>query len=139
MNGVEQLELIEGGKPLHAEQPVAPDVVYRQPDMLSAIRMAVQVSGLDEKQVYLPLGVDKATWSKILSGQFNFPTNKYEQFMAVVGNQIPLVWLAYRCGYGLHRIEDAKDKTIREQGDEIATLKREIETLVKYGVIRGGG
>lgn len=90
LSAVDQLLLMDGGRPLRAEQPVPPEVVYRQPDMLAAIRLAVQVSGLDEKQVFLPLGINKAQWSRILSGQAHFPENKIERFMDIVGNEIPL-------------------------------------------------
>jgi hypothetical protein len=131
----DQLELMGGSKPLHAQQPFSEDVIYRQPDMLSALHLAVQVSGLDEKQIYLPLGLDKAQWSRILSGHAHFPTNKWEQLISLLDNEIPLIWLAHRLGKGLHNLEDAKDKTIREQGEKIAELQREIATLVKYGVI----
>lgn len=140
MNGVEQLELLtDGGKPLRTAQPVSPDVIYRQPDRLSAIKLAVQVSGLDEKQIYMALGLDKATWSKIMSGRFNFPTNKEEQFYDVVGNEIPLIWLAFRRGKGLHDLEDAKDARIRELETRVADQRKEIDTLVKYGVLPRGG
>lgn len=139
MNGVEQLELLtDSDKPLRTAQPVSLDVIYRQPDRLSAIKLAVQVSGLDEKQIYMALGLDKASWSKIMSGQFNFPTNKEEQFYDIVGNEIPLIWLAYRRGKGLHDLEDAKDKTIRELQQSNDDLRREIDTLVKYGVLQRG-
>jgi hypothetical protein len=133
---VDQLDLMSDGRPLRAQQPVSTAVIYRQPDALSALRLSVQVSGLDEKQIYMPLGVDKAQWSRIMSGQAHFPTNKYELFMDLVGNEILLVWLAYRRGKGLLDLEDAKDKTIRHQAGEIAKLRNEIETLIKYGVIK---
>lgn len=138
MSAVEQLPLMDGDQPMRAEQPVSPDVVYRQPDMLSAIRLSIQVSGLDEKQVFLPLGIAKAQWSRILTGQAHFPTNKYEQFMSLTGNEIPLIWLAFRRGKGLHDLEDAKDKTIRELQQANDDLRREIDTLVKYGVLQQG-
>lgn len=131
-----QMDLIADGKALRAEQPVSMDTIYRQPDLLAALRLSVQTSGLDEKQVYLALGLDKAQWSRILTGQAHFPTNKYEQFMDIVGNDVLLIWMAHRRGKGLHDLEDAKDKTIREQAELIKLLSGEIETLAKYGVIK---
>lgn len=127
------------GQPMRAEQPVSLDVIYRQPDMLSAVRLAIQVSGIDEKQIFMPLGIAKAQWSRILSGQAHFPTNKYEQFMSLTGNEIPLIWLAFRRGKGLHDLEDAKDKIIRELQERVAEQKKEIDTLVKYGVLTRNG
>lgn len=135
MKHVEQLELMEGGKTLREVQPISEDMIYRQQTKLAAISLAVLVSGLDEKQIYIPLGLDKATWSKICSGQLNFPTNKEEQFFDITGNEIPLQWLAYRRGYKLVPLEDAKERRIRELEEEKSELKKEIETLVKYGVL----
>lgn len=136
MTPVEQLELMDGGKPFRAEQPVATEVIYRQSSMLSAIRLAIQASGLEEKEVYMPLGIDKAQWSRIMSGQAHFPTNMYEHFCDLVGNEIVLVWFAFRRGKGLHDLEDAKDKRIRELEEQVADQGKEIQTLVKYGVLR---
>lgn len=129
----QQFELMGARK---EPQPISDDVIRRQPTLLSVIKLSIQVSGLDEKEIYIPLGIDKATWSKILSGQFNFPTNKYEQFMDLVGNEAVLVWLNFRRGYGMVPLMDAKDKAIRELTERNAQLQAEIETLAKYGVIR---
>lgn len=133
---VDQIPLMADGKPLQAAQPVALETIYKQPSALKALQLSVQVSGLGEKEIYLPLGIDKGQWSRILSGQAHFPINKYEQFMDLVGNEVLLIWLAYRRGKGLVDLEDAKDKTIRDQAAQISELNKEIETLVKYGVIK---
>ena len=117
-------------------QPISDEIVRMQPDFLSAIKLAIQVSGLEHKQIYGDLGIDKATWSKILDGQLNFPTNKYELLMDLIGNEIPLVWLAHKRGYGLVPRRDAKDRKIAELEAKNSQLEREIETLVKYNVIQ---
>jgi len=125
----------ESGPSLQQVEAVTADVIFKQPDMLSALKLALQVSGREEKEIYLPLGIDKAQWSRILSGHAHFPINKWTQLFDLLGNEIPLIWLAYRRGKGLHVLEDAKDKTIREQAVTISTLQQEIETLIKYGVL----
>jgi len=129
----EQLALL--GVLKREAQPVSDEVIRMQADMISAIKLAIQVSGREPKQLYSDLGIDKATWSKILDGQFSFPTNKYRQFMDLVGNEIPLIWLAYSRGYALIPMRDAKDKRIQELETKNAELQKELETLAKYGVI----
>jgi predicted XRE-type DNA-binding protein len=116
-----QLSLLGVMKPV--VQPVDDSVIRIQPNFLQAIRLAIQSSGLEDKQIYSPLGIDKATWSKILDGQFSFPTNKYEQLFDLIKNEIPLVWLAFRRGYILMPLRDAKDRRIVELEAEIADLK----------------
>lgn len=138
---VEQLSLMDGEKTLRAEQPVSEDVIFRQPDMRSAYRLSWQVSGLDDKGIYMPMQIDKATFSKIWSDDekgrplANMPTNGDEQFMKITGNLIPLQWLAHRFGKGLYDLEDQKDKIIRELTEKVRQKDAEIDTLVKYGVI----
>lgn len=130
---------MDSSKVVRVGQPVSVEVIDKQPNLLSAIMLSIQVSGREEKQIYGPLRIDKGTWSKIMSGQFSFPTNKYEQLMNLVGNEVVLIWLARRRGKGLHDLEDSKDKRIRELENGNQELRKEIDTLVKYGVLQRGG
>ena len=132
---VEQLVLLADGRPLRAEQPIPDQAIFRQQDELAALKLSCQASGLDEKQIFGPLQIDKATWSKIFSGQAYFPTTKYGKFMDVVGNEIYLTWLAHSRGKGLHDLEDSKDKELRQLREKLIEAQKEIDILVKYGVI----
>lgn len=136
LNAVEQPDLFDISGAAQP-QPITPEAIYKQPTATAAIKLSIQVSGRDEKEIYMALDIDKGQWSRIISGNAHFPQDKYEQFMELVGNDVFLIWLAYRRGKGLHDLEDAKDKTIREVRAENADLRREIETLVKYGVLNG--
>lgn len=111
------------------QQPVSDEVIRLQPSKLAAIKLSIQVSGREEKEIYMALNIDKATWSKIMSGLLNFPTNAEEQFMEVVGNEIILRWMNFRRGYRMVPEEDAKEKTIRLLKEENFTLKHENELL----------
>lgn len=113
-------------------QPVSDEIIRKQGSHLQAIKLAVQSSGLEDKQIYAPLGIDKATWSKILDGQFSFPTNKYEQLFDLLGNEIPLIWMANRRGYALVPMQDAKDKRISDLERELADAKKEVEIMGKW-------
>lgn len=135
----QQLDLLDETQSERRQQVISDSVIQAQPNFLAAIKLAVQVSGLEDKQVYMPLGIDKAHWSRIMSGQAHFPENKIEQFMDLVSNEIPLIWLSWRRGYDLTPREDAKDKKIRELEANNRLLQQEIDTLQKYGVIHGHG
>lgn len=132
---IEQIPLMEGGRGLSQQQPVSDEVIFKQPTKLAAINLSIQVSGKEHKEIYMALGIDKATWSNILSGKFGFPTNKEELFMDAVENDILLIWMAYRRGKKLEPMEDAQAKRIRELEEMVADKNREIDTLVKYGVL----
>lgn len=53
----EQLALL--GVVKREAQPVSDEVIRMQPTLLSAIALSIQVSGLEAKQIYSPLGIDK--------------------------------------------------------------------------------
>lgn len=66
--------------------PVSADVVHACKDMGAAVRLSIQISMLDMKQIYSPLEIDKGQWSRILNGELNFPAGKLEALMDLTGN-----------------------------------------------------
>lgn len=135
MRAVEQLPLL--GQETHVPQSVSVDVIAAQKDQVSANRLCFQASGKEDKQVYMALGIDKGQWSRIIDGgSAHFPPNLYQQFMTICGNEIPLIYMALKRGYGLVQLRDAKDRKIAELEAKNAELQKEIETLAKYGVIQ---
>jgi hypothetical protein len=77
------------------------DLVVKQPNLSAAIALCVQVSGLEEKEVYLSLEIDAGHWTRIMKGDAHFPVNKLNTLMDLCGNEAPLMWLAHSRGYGL--------------------------------------
>lgn len=132
----EQLSLLEGVP--RERQAVSEEQVKVQGSPISAIRLSILSAGLDPKELYLPLGIDKATWSKIMDGhpKFSFPINKIENLLDLTKNDIPLVWLTYRRGYRLVPLQTEQEKRIGELEAANAELRKEIETLAKYGIIQ---
>ncbi|WP_020408953.1 hypothetical protein [Hahella ganghwensis] len=99
-------------------EAVGDDVIDRLPDMQSALVLAITASGLQEKQIHLELKIAAAQWTRIKSGQAHFPQNLLCEFMDIVGNEIPLRWLAMHRGYGLVRLRtevEAENETLRAQ------------------------
>ena len=134
MTAVEQLPLL--GPETHKPQTVSLDVIAAQPDQVSANRLCFQVSGKEDKQVYMALDIDKGQWSRIMDGTAHFPPNLYQQFMTICGNEIPLIYLALKRGYGLVQLRDAKDRRIAELEKEKAELLKEFEVLKKHGFLK---
>jgi hypothetical protein len=81
--------------------PVDATLVDRQPTFTSALLLCQQLSGLADKEVAAALKLDKAQWARIKSGDAHFPQDKLQTFMAVCGNEVPLLWLASQQGYEL--------------------------------------
>ena len=112
------------------QAPVADEVIFAQPSMTAAIRLAANVSGFEEKEIYLPLKIDASHWTRILNGQAHFPTDKLDQFCNIVGNEIVLAWWAHRRGQGLHMLETEAQRQLRIQQEENERLARE-NTLLR--------
>jgi hypothetical protein len=103
------------------------DAVIAQPTLNAALVFCVQASGLDRKHIYGALGIDAATWSRIESGQANFPLNKLKTVMDICGNEAPLMWLLDACGYDWESVREKQtemERKVAELEQENTDLKR---------------
>jgi hypothetical protein len=105
------------------------DLVIRQPTLAAAISLCVQASGLEEKEVYLPLEIDAGHWTRIMKGDAHFPVNKLNPLMDMCGNEAPLMWLANSRGYGLvvlktesERRAEAAERALAEERSKVKLL-----------------
>jgi len=83
---------------------------------MSAVDLCITAAGLS---------IDKAQWSRIRAGQAHFPHDKLIALMDAMGNDIPLAWLAFQRGKGLHLLESEQQRLMREKDDQLADLARE--------------
>lgn len=125
VDGQGELLLIRKPKPL----PVALEIVHAQPSFRAAIRLAANVSGLEEKEIYLPLKIDAGHWTRMMNGEANFPDDKVERFMDLVGNDIPLEWLAFRRGMRLVMLESEAERLLRQEREKNHELTKENRLL----------
>lgn len=105
------------------------ELVLKQPSFAGAIALCVQVSGLEEKEVYLSLEIDAGHWTRIMKGDAHFPVNKLNNLMDLCGNEAPLMWLANSRGYGLvvlkteaERRAEMAERALREERDKVRFL-----------------
>lgn len=105
------------------------DLVIKQPSLAAAIALCVQASGLEEKEVYLPLEIDAGHWTRIMKGDAHFPVNKLNGLMDLCGNEAPLMWLANSRGYGLvilkteaERRAEAAERALEEERSKVRLL-----------------
>jgi hypothetical protein len=121
-----QLDLLEKQRP----QPAIVDplsmlsTITRRPTLLRAMHLAIEVSGLEDKQIYDAIDIDASHWTRIKNGTASMPLDEcFLNFLNVVGNEIPLVWLAEKRGYDWRTIR----KHCSELEDENQKLKKELE------------
>lgn len=97
-----------------APSPVTDALIIAQPSDLAALKLAQLASGLTDKQIYDPLDLDKATWSRIGNGEANFPSRCRVQFQRLTRDVIPLKWEAHHLGYSLTPIRTALEERLAD-------------------------
>lgn len=112
-------------------QSVSFEVITAQRSMIQAVMTCISVSGRDAKAIYIDLEIDKGHWSRIMDGKAHFPIDKLERLMDLCGNDIPLQWLAWRRGKGLHPLESEQQRLMREKDERIAELEKKNEWLAE--------
>jgi plasmid maintenance system antidote protein VapI len=108
--------------------PLNPDEVTRKKTLGSAIELCAHVGGFDlDKQLQQLLEVDKAQFSRWLSGAEGIVWPKLTRLMDTCGNDAPMLWMAYDRGFDLHSLRRRESETERENRqlrEEVAALRR---------------
>ena len=107
---------------------VRPEEVAREKTLGGAIELCAKVAGHSlDKELQQALGVDKAQFSRWLSGTEGIVWPKFAALMDVCGNEAPLMWMLHKRGYDLHslrRLENETEKQNRLLREEVAALRR---------------
>lgn len=107
------------------------DSVMKQKTLLGAINLCITESGIEDKSIYLTLGIDAGHFSNLRKGIGHFPTNKLNDLCDLCGNEAPLQWWANTRGYGLVQIETETQRLLRIAHDELEEAEKENELLRK--------
>jgi hypothetical protein len=128
-----QMPLVEKGDPVDVDK----SLIHRQKSLLSAIALCAQAAGLQDKELYLPLGIDASHWSRIIKGDAHFPLERLGPLMDLCGNEAPLEWLANSRGYELRPLETEVERLLREETERADELANENRLLREMLVGRG--
>lgn len=93
------------------------------------LRTAMRLGDVTDNSMQIQLGIDKGNFSRIVSGQANFPVDKLVLFCEIVGNDLPIHWIAYQRGYELRFIP----KILEEQLEKERAAKE--EALKKIAIL----
>jgi hypothetical protein len=118
-----QAELPLSRAPALVNIPV--ELVRAKKNKGAAFTLACDTSGLDDKEVFMPLGIDKAVFSRIKSGSVNLDDDLLAPFCRIVGNRIYAEWLAYQVGCQLVEIETETARQLRVAREQLASEKAE--------------
>ena len=105
------------------------ELVLKQPSLSGAVALCVQLSGLDDKEIYLSLGIDAGHWTRIMKGDAHFPLNKLNDLCTMCGNESPLIWWAHSRGYGLVMLKSEAERRAEMAAAELL-MEREKNKLL---------
>lgn len=108
--------------------PLRPEEVMREKSLGGAIDLCAKAGGHEfDKTLQLALGVDKAQFSRWLSGDEGIKWPKITALMDTCGNDAPLMWMLHARGYDLHSLRRKESETERENRllrEEVTALRR---------------
>lgn len=107
-----QSELALARAPKNVEVPI--EMIRNRKNKGAAFTLACDASGLDDKEIYLPLEMDKAQFSRIKSGTANLDDDLLAKFCSIVGNRIYPEWQAYQVGCTLVMIKTEAERIAEE-------------------------
>lgn len=106
------------------------ELAYAQKSAASAFALACQVSGLEDKEIYLALNIDAGTFSRTKKGEANFPLDKLALFCDVVGNRLFADWIAAQVRCSLVMMQTEAERRAIEAETALAK-EREINKVLK--------
>lgn len=102
------------------------------PTLRRAIRYSVSLADLEPKQVYEPLDMDKAIWSRIENGGMSFPADQLGRLAEITRNEAPLTWLAHQSGFELRPLKSELLEQLEAERATTADLRRQLETITNF-------
>lgn len=112
---------------------VAPHEIARKTTLGGAFELCAELAGKEPKQIQAELRLDKAQWSRWVSGQEGIVWPKFEAVMDLCGNDAPLLWMAHARNYDLHSLRKRETEIERENRllrEEVTALRRALRDSV---------
>lgn len=131
---VEQLDLLGSQR----RKPSAPvDATYLRvlPTLRRAIAYSLSLADMDPKEAYQPLSIDKASWSRMMTGQQEIPGSLLYPVRQLTGNQAGLMWLAYQDNCEIRPLRSELEQQLEDERARASELER--ENVVLRSLITG--
>lgn len=129
MTQLEQGELALARKASAVTVPI--EMIRAKKMAHAAFTLACDVSGLDDKEIYLALDIDAGYFSNIKKGKATLQADLINTFCAIVDNNVYVEWLAYQVGCQLVQIESETERLLRLANEQIAMLRHDKRVLTE--------
>lgn len=108
-----QIDLLPKPKPEPVDLPI--ELIIRRPTFISAAHLAMDASGLEDKQISGQLDLDAGAFSRIRKGTAWLPQDeRFTRFFDVVHNHVLFFWLGEKLGYDTKTFRKHRNATERE-------------------------
>jgi hypothetical protein len=111
------------------------ELVRQQRTGAAAFSLACAVSGLEDKEIYLALGIDAGYFSNIKKGKATLQADLVSDFCRLVGNSIYLEWQAFQVGCTLVMIKSEAERLLDEANER--AIVREAENRLLRELLQG--
>ncbi len=104
--------------------------VARETSLGGSIELCAKAAGLEPKQLQAELKLDKAQWSRWVTGQEGVIWPKFVALMDHCGNDAPLLWMNLNRGFDLasmRKRETDLERLNRQLREENAALRRVLQ------------
>jgi hypothetical protein len=118
-----------------AQVNIPVEMVWSCKSQGKAFTMACDASGLEDKEIYLALGIDAGTFSRMKKGDNTISGDRIRDFCKVVGNNVYPQWLAYQIGCGLVVLKSEAE--LRAEQAETRAKEAEAKVAMLTEIISG--
>lgn len=125
-----QLDLPLARRPQRADVDMG--LVLKQPTKLAALNLCIQLSGLEDKEIYSALEIDAGQWTRIKKGEAHFPDNKESALMRLCGNTVPLMWAAAKEGYLLQPMQTELEAQVADLTRQVSERDQKLATITEF-------
>ena len=108
------------------------EIIEGKPTMTSALLLGIEASGLEDKQVYLELGIDPGQFSRIRSGSAHFNPDLLSPVCDIMGNEAPLIWFAGTRGYDLVPRQSTIEQQLQDEKEKNALLQLKVTHMEEF-------
>jgi hypothetical protein len=131
---VDQGELALSREPKHMTIPI--ELIRSKKTSGAAITLACDSSGLDDKEIYLPLGIDAGYFSNIKKGKATLQGDLLKEFCKVVGNSVYPEWCAYQVGCTLVMIQTEAERRAEAEKKRADAAELKLSVLMETFRVR---
>lgn len=135
MSSIEQGELSLARAPNQITVPI--EMIRAKKSSGAAFTLACDSSGLEDKEIYLALGIDAGYFSNIKKGKATLQGDLTAAFCTVVGNTIYPEWMAYQVGCTLVQIKTEAERRAEAAEARAAEAELKVRVLMETFAARG--